>query len=107
MTKEELLKFHHDTDRYDPFILYVDYDDKPFLGLFDCVRIPDEKVPDGCFRYSIREDDEGCPITIEPEVYVNHCGDIIVTREIDFKGQDSLDIWSMEWGLFEYLMTLV
>lgn len=86
----------------DPIGIWVKGSDEKYIGGFDCCRIPDDKVPEGYFRYSIREDDiEGEPATIEKYVGVNHFGDVILPKELSFGDKDYLELDGLDWGSLE------
>lgn len=94
MTKEELIaKYKMDKD------WAVKLKDGTIIkGLFVCVRVADEDVPNGMFKYDLREDDYGdyCPATIEKCVCVNHYGTFITDEPIDFGGKDYLELDTSE-----------
>lgn len=64
-------------------------------GFFTCVRVRPDEIPAGMFKYDIREDDygNGDLVSIEPFVWVNHCGTFITAMPIDCK--EGLEI--AEW----------
>lgn len=62
-------------------------------GMFTCLRVDEDDVPEGMFKYDIREsDDLSLPAAIEKHVFVNHYGTFVTDTEIDFGGCDSLEI---------------
>ena len=73
------------------------FDGKP--ALFSDVRIEKESVPDGWFRYDIRHDDSGEPVTLEANVRVNHFGSLLVDHEITIPNAGYLEITDdmMDW----------
>lgn len=54
-------------------------------ALFSNGRIPLTDLPDGLYRYDLRgsDDDPGIPVTIEPNVLINHAGTIITAKPLD------------------------
>ncbi|MEE1049248.1 MAG: LPD28 domain-containing protein, partial [Clostridia bacterium] len=57
-------------------------------ALFSDARIPDSAVPEGLYRYDLRcGEDDLLDGTIEPHVYVNHGGSILVQQPFEF-GED-------------------
>ena len=94
MTREELIaKYRMDEDWG-----IVLKDGTVINGLFVCVRVADEDVPDGMFKYDLREDDcLDCPATIEKRVLVNHYGTFITDEPIDFGGKDYLELDTSEY----------
>ena len=57
-------------------------------ALFSDARIPDSAVPEGLYRYDLRcGEDDLLDGTIEPYVYVNHGGSILVQQPFEF-GED-------------------
>ena len=56
--------------------------------LYSVCRIKSEDIPQGYFKYSVRQADFGGDLaTIEPRVLVNHEMDILSPVELDF-GED-------------------
>ena len=54
-------------------------------ALFSDARISDGEIPDGLYRYDLRSgDNDLIDGAIEPKVYVNHGGSILVKEPIDF-----------------------
>lgn len=48
-----------------------------------CLRVPDESVPEGLFKYDVREDDYGFPWgCLEKNVLVNHSMTIVFNEEL-------------------------
>lgn len=63
-------------------------------ALFTEERIRDDEVPEGLYKYDLREGD--CPdvfyyATLEKEVYVNHAGTILVSEKIDLGPDGYID----------------
>ena len=57
-------------------------------ALFSDARIPDSAVPEGLYRYDLRcGDNDYIDGTIEPKVYVDHGGSILVQQPFEF-GED-------------------
>ena len=56
-------------------------------GLFTNWRLNAREIPDGCYCYDLRSDD-GSPFgTLEPKVFVDYSGSVLVKEPIDF-GED-------------------
>lgn len=54
-------------------------------SLFSDARIPDSAVPEGLYRYDLRcGDNDYIDGTIEPNVYVDHGGSVLMREPIDF-----------------------
>lgn len=63
--------------------------DKP--ALFSNERISANQIPNGLYRYDLRESDDGNRFcSIEPSVIVNHGGTVVTDYEIDFGGEDHI-----------------
>lgn len=76
-------------------------DGKEMKGLFTNLRIDRDTLPQGCFAYDIREDDDTVFSTVEPWVRVNHSGTIITRTAIPMLEGDGEDAYSP----IEYLDT--
>lgn len=77
------------------YYLNTDYQEMELLGvtgLFTNMRIERESLPEGFFKYSLREGDEEFFSTDESAVLVNHAGDFICKEQIDFGGADYKDL---------------
>ncbi|MDR2911843.1 MAG: hypothetical protein LBV38_00865 [Alistipes sp.] len=63
-------------------------------GLFSDLRVDITTIPEGLTLYNIRhsDDDDSVPITIEPRVYVNCFGTIIVNSPLDFGSTCQIEI---------------
>lgn len=63
-------------------------------GLFTNSRIDPATIPKDWFCYDLRgsDSDPGIPISVEKHVAVNHAGCFLVPLELDFKGEDHIDI---------------
>ena len=61
-------------------------------GLFSNGRIALADLPDGLHRYDLRgsDYDPGMPVTVEPNVAVNHAGAIITAKPLDLGEDDRL-----------------
>ena len=53
-------------------------------GLFSNWRLTSGEIPDGCHCYDIRTDDSGNFGTLEPKVFVDFGGSVLVKQPIDF-----------------------
>lgn len=69
-------------------------------ALFSNGRIAPADMPDGLYRYDLRgsDDDPGMPVTIEPNVAVNHAGTIITAKPLDL-GTDNRRYLTEDEGL--------
>ena len=69
-------------------------------GLFSNGRIAPADLPDGLYRYDLRgsDDDPGMPVTVEPNVAVNHAGAVITAKPLDL-GEDGWLPLTEEEGL--------
>ena len=69
-------------------------------GLFSNGRIFLADLPDGLYRYDLRgsDYDPGMPVTVEPNVAVNHAGAIITAKPLDL-GKDDRRYLTEEEGL--------
>ena len=56
-------------------------------ALFTNGRVTDEELPDGLYKYDLREGENISFATIEKSVTVNHSGTILVKSPLDFYGQ--------------------
>lgn len=68
-------------------------------GLFSCLRIDRDSVPEGWFMYEVRHDDfgNGDPVEIAYGILVNHWGTLLVKEPFDLEpyietGDTFLDI---------------
>ena len=61
-------------------------------GLFSNGRVSLADLPEGLYRYDLRGSDyaPGMPVTVEPNVAVNHAGAIITARPLDLGEDDRL-----------------
>ena len=69
-------------------------------ALFSNGRVALADLPDGLYRYDLRgsDDDPGMPVTIEPNVAVNHAGAIITAKPLNL-GEDDRRYLTEEDGL--------
>lgn len=68
------------------YFLNTDYQEMELLGvtgLFSNVRIERESLPEGFYKYSLREGEEDYFSTVENAVLVNHSGDFICKKELN------------------------
>lgn len=58
--------------------------------IFTNLRIKRSTVPEGCYAYDVRHDDEcqGIPVQIKEFVMVNHWGTIISSKPLDLIDND-------------------
>lgn len=55
------------------------------VALFSNGRIADNEVPDGMYKYDLRQSDDGdCFCSVEPYVAVNHGGTILLKEALEF-----------------------
>ena len=82
------------------YFLISDYQSMELLGvkgLFTNLRVDRESLPEGFFKYSLREGDDGWLSSVENNVVVNHMGDFVCKQELNLNGQDEYDIFD-EYG---------
>ncbi len=60
------------------------------IALFTNGRVTEEELPDGLYRYDLREGENLSFATIERNVAVNHAGTILTKAPLDFGGQEFL-----------------
>lgn len=78
------------------YYLIFDYQPMELLGvngLFTNLRVDRYSLPEGFYKYSIREGDDDPFSTVEKDVWVNHMGDFICKKELDLNGQDEYDLF--------------
>lgn len=61
-------------------------------GLFTKHRVESARLPDGYYKYSIREGYENVYSSSKREVFTNRVGDFICKGKIDLKGDDELEL---------------
>lgn len=90
MTKKSFIKKYGCDEDYGILLK----DGRLVKGFFTCLRVDDDDVPNGMYKYDLREDDNdlSLPATIEEHVYINHYGTFITKERIDFNGKDCLEI---------------
>lgn len=72
------------------YYLNTDYQEMEVLGvkgLFTNLRVERDSLPEGFYKYSLREDDEEYFSSVENDVLVNHSGDFICKSELSL-GED-------------------
>lgn len=78
------------------YYLISDYQSMELLGvkgLFTNLRVERESLPEGFYKYSLREGDEDPFSSVKDDVFVNHMGDFICKEELDLNGQDEYDLF--------------
>jgi len=61
-------------------------------GLFTCIRVDRDTVPEGWYAYDLREGEDGEFCTIENDVLVNHGGTFLTQQEIDLGPNACLEL---------------
>lgn len=56
------------------------------------VRNLKKNVPNNLYIYDIRHDDSGTPVSLDPTVFVDYFGSIIVKEPIDFNGKSYINL---------------
>ena len=82
------------------YFLISDYQSMELLGvngLFTNFRVDRDSLPEGFYKYSLREGDDNPFSTVEKCVAVNHMGDFICKQELDLNGQDEYELFD-EYG---------
>lgn len=67
-------------------------------GVFTNLRIDEQTLPEGFYKYSLREGEEEFIAAIEKNVAVNHAGDFITKQEIDLGPEGYKDLKPDDWG---------
>lgn len=78
------------------YFLISDYVSMELLGvkgLFTNFRVDSSSLPDGFYKYSLREGEDDPFSSVKDDVWVNHMGDFICKEELDLNGQDELDLF--------------
>lgn len=78
------------------YFLISDYQSMELLGvngLFTNLRVERESLPEGFYKYSIREGEEDIFSSVKSDVLANHMGDFICKQELDLNGQDECDLF--------------
>lgn len=78
------------------YYLIFDYQPMELLGvngLFTNLRVDRYSLPEGFYKYSIREGDDNPFSAVGNQVIVNHMGDFICKTELDLNGQDEYDLF--------------
>lgn len=57
-------------------------------ALFTNGRVTEQELPEGLYRYDLREGENLAFATIEPNVMVNHAGTVLMKAPLDFDGQE-------------------
>ena len=78
------------------YFLISDYQSMELLGvngLFTSFRVDSSSLPEGFYKYSLREGADNPFSTVKEDVWANHMGDFICKEELDLNGQDELDLF--------------
>lgn len=78
------------------YFLISDYETMELLGvkgLFTNLRVDSSSLPEGFYKYSIREGEEDPFASVKDDVWANHMGDFICKEELDLNGQEELDLF--------------
>lgn len=78
------------------YFLISDYQSMELLGvngLFTNFRVDSSSLPEGFYKYSLREGEDDPFSSVKGDVLVNHMGDFICKEELDLNGQDELDLF--------------
>ena len=77
------------------YFLISDYQSVKLLGvdgLFTNYRVDVNSLPEGFYKYSLRDVEDDFLSSVKRSVLFNHMGDFICKKELDLKGQDELDL---------------
>lgn len=78
------------------YFLITDYQTMELLGvngLFTNCRVDRQSLPEGFYKYSIREGVDEPFSSVKDDVFANHMGDFICKKELDLNGQDEFDLF--------------
>lgn len=78
------------------YFLVTDYQTMELLGvngLFTNFRVDRKSLPEGFYKYSLREGQEDIFSSVKNDVFANHMGDFICKQELDLNGQDEFDLF--------------
>jgi len=78
------------------YFLIPDYQTMELLGvngLFTNLRVDRESLPEGFYKYSIREGEDDIFSSVKSDVLANHMGDFICKEELNMNGQDEYDLF--------------
>ena len=67
-------------------------------GVFTPLRIERESLPEGFYKYSLREGEEALFSQVAGEVAVNHAGDLITKEPLDLGTEGSKKLGEDDWG---------
>lgn len=62
-------------------------------GLFTNLRVDRSSLPEGFYKYSLREGAEDMFYSVKDDVFSHHMGDFICKKELDMNGQDEYDLF--------------
>ena len=85
------IKFNDTSDYQSMEILGVE-------GVFTNLRIDEKTLPEGFYKYSLREGEEEFIGQINTHVGVNHAGDFITKKPVDLGPDGSRDLGPDDWG---------
>lgn len=83
------------------YFLNTDYEEMEVLGitgLFTNLRVESESLPEGFYKYSLREGDEEYFSTVENNVLVNHAGDFICKQKLPLGDTECVDLSEDDFG---------
>lgn len=78
------------------YFMVSDYQTMELLGvkgLFTNLRVERASLPEGFYKYSIREGVDEPFSSVKDDVLANHMGDFICKQELDLNGQDECDLF--------------
>lgn len=81
---------------FEKYYLISDYESMEVLGvkgLFTRSRVDKNSLPEGFFKYSLREGEEDPFSSIKDDVLALHMGDFICKKELDLNGQEECDLF--------------
>lgn len=87
MTKQRLIK------EYGCEPITLETEQGTINGLFSALRIDDDDIPNGLFKYEIRWDDAiDNYATIEDYVHINHAGTLLTDYQLDMNDTNTINI---------------
>lgn len=81
---------------FEKYFLISDYESMEVLGvhgLFTRSRVDKSTLPEGFFKYSLREGRDDPFASVKSDVLALHMGDFICKEELDLNGQDECDLY--------------
>lgn len=88
------IKFNETSDYQRMEVLGID-------GVFTNLRIDENTLPEGFYKYSLRHGDDGDFCSISKNITVNHAGDFITKNPIPQVEKEECDIGLDDWGFTE------